>query len=383
LLVSAAWFVLSQVAILAAVPRRAVIFFGLYGFVLTTVFGKAYSLVPSYFDRTLAWSYAPAVQLPLITGGVAALALGGAAVGPAWLSAAGALAWVAGVAVFLGTMLATIGDNLTGAETGTGDANADRRGLDRLANAFVPVVFGYLLVGCVELLAGTVGTPSLFGGLAIRTSHVLAAGVALLLLFSVGYRLLPRFLGVYPYRWLAAVVLPLGALGPALLAWGYPAGAVFQAGAVVQSVAVVGFAIAYLRMVSRTDRDRIGLYSVAVAVVFGCLGVALGAHFAFVGLDTELATAHRHVNVYGLLGLSIIGAVYQFYPPAVCPWPGGNDRTALATIALVAAGLLVVVGASALAPAARAAGHALVLCGAIGYSYLLGGTIRFQASRNR
>lgn len=382
LLVSAAWLLLSQVAILADAPRRAEIFLGLYGFVLTTLFGKAYSLVPSYFDRTLAWSYAPAVQLPLITGGVAALAVGTVG-GPAWLPAAGALAWVAGVAIFLGTMLATIADNLTGAETGTGNASADRRGLDRLANAFVPVVFLYLFVGCVELLAGTVGTPSLFGGLAIRTSHVLAAGVALLLLFSVGYRLLPRFLVVYPSRRLAAVVLPFGALGPALLAWGYPAGAVFRAGAVVQSVAVVGFAAAYLRMVSRTDRDRIGLYSVAVGVVFGCLGVALGAHFAFVGLDVELATAHRHVNVYGLLGLSIVGAVYQFYPPAVCPWPGGNDRTALVTIVLVAAGLLVVVAASIFAPAARPAGHALVLCGAVGYSYLLAGAIRFQTARNR
>ncbi|WP_340099293.1 hypothetical protein [Salinibaculum salinum] len=383
LLVSAAWFVLSQVAVLTAVPRRAEIFLGLYGFVLTTVFGKAYSLVPSYFDRTLAWTYAPAVQLPLSTGGVAALALGGAGVGPTWLSAAGALAWVAGVAVFLGTMLVTIGGNLTGAETGTGDANADRRGLDRLANAFVPVVFGYLLVGCLELLAGEVGTPSLFGGLAVRTTHLLVAGVALLLLFSVGYRLLPRFLVVYPSRRLAAIVLTFGTLGPALLAWGYPAGTVFQVGAVLQSIAVVGFAGAYLRMLSRTERDRVGLYSVAVAVVLGCLGVALGTHFAFAGLDAELATAHRHVNVYGLLGLSIVGAVYQFYPPAVCPWPGGNDRTALATIALVATGLLVVAATSVIAPAARAVGHALVLSGAGGYAYILAGTIRYQTSNWR
>ncbi len=375
---SAACFVLSQVAILADVPRRVAIVLGLYGFVLTTVFGKAYSLVPSYFDRTLAWPSAPAVQLPLLIVGVTGLAVGETAVAPPWLSTVGALSWVAGVVVFLGTMLVTVADNLTGGETGTGDANADRRGLDRLANAFVPVVFGYLTVGCVELLAGTLGFSSPFGGVAVRTSHLFAAGVALLLLFSVGYRLLPRFLGTYPSRRLAAVVLPSGAVGPALLAWGYPAGQFFVVGAVVQSVAVVGFAVAYLRMVFRSERDRVGLYSVAVAVVFGCLGVALGVHFAVVGLDPALTTVHRRVNVYGLLGLSIVGAVYQFYPPGVCPWPGGNDRTALGTIALVAAGLLVVAATSVSVPWARPAGHALVLAGAAGYAYLLAGTISLQ-----
>jgi hypothetical protein len=381
LLVSAGWFALSQATILAGAPRRVTLFLGLYGFVLTTVFGKAYSLIPSYFDRTLAWSAAPAVQFPLTTGGVAGLAIA-AAGGPPWLAPAGALAWVGGAAVFLGTMLVTVGDNLTGADTGTGDANAERRRLDRLANAFVPLVLLYLAVASVELLAGLLGTPSLLGGLLVPTSHLLAAGVALLLLFSVGYRLLPRFLVVYPSTRLAAVVLPAGAFGPALLAWGYPAGGVFQAGALVQSVAVVGFAVAYLRMVRRTDRERVGLYSVAVAVCLGVLGVALGAHFAFAGLTGDLATVHWRVNVFGLLGLSIVGAVYQFYPPALCPWPGGSDRAALVTIALVGGGLAVTALAVVTVPAARPVGEALTAAGSAGFLYLLAGTMRKRTSNS-
>ena len=383
LLVSAGWLVSSQVAALAGAPRRVEFVLGLYGFVLTTVFGKAYSLIPSYFDRSLAWSGAPAAQWPLTTGGVGALALAAFPGTPPWLRTVGVFAWVAGGAVFLGTMLVTVGDNLTGEETGTGDANADRRGLDRLATAAVPVTFLYLVAGSVELLASALDFPSPFGGLPVRISHLLAAGVALLVLFGIGYRLLPRFLVVHPSRRLAAIVLPFGAVGPALLAWGYPSGPVFRAGAVLESVAVVGFAVAYLRMVVRTDRERVGLYSVAVAVCFGCLGAGLGAYFAFAGSDPGLALVHRHVNVFGLLGLSIVGAVYQFYPPAVCPWPGGTDRTALVTIALVGAGLLGVTLSPFGLPAARDAGHALVLAGTVGYSYILFGTVTYHSSTRR
>jgi len=381
LLASAAWFVLAQVVVLTGGPRRVEVVLGLYGFVLTTVFGKAYSLVPSYFDRTLAWSSAPMVQLPLTTGGVVALGLAGYRVGPAWLRPVGALLWVAGVVVFLATLLVTIGDNITGAETGTGDANADRRPLDRLANAAVPVVLLYLLAGCVELLAWAIDAPSPFGGLAVSTSHLFATGVALLLLFAVGYRLLPRFLVVYPSRALAGVTLGLGVLGPGLLAWGYPAGPVFRAGAVVESLAVLGFAGAYGRMYVRTDRDRVGRNGPLAGVALGCLGVGLGVSFAFTGVDAALGVVHRRLNLFGLLGLSIIGAVYQFYPPAVCPWPGGSDRTALASLVLVAGGLALTVLAAFTRPVFATAGHALVLLGGLTFSYLLAGAIHFQKQR--
>lgn len=380
LLASAAWFVLSQAAGLAGLPRRVEVTLALYGFVLTTVFGKGYSLLPAYFDRTLAWSGAPAVQWPLTTGGVGAMAVGAAGLGPSWLSAAGRLTWVAGTVVFVGTMLVTFGDNLTGAQTGTGEASAERRGLDRLANAFVPMVLLYVLAGCVELVGGTLGLPTPFGGVAARTSHLLAAGGALLLLFAVGYRLLPRFLGEEPSTRVAAGILTLAGVGPALLAWGYPGGLAFRVGAVAQSTAVIGFAVTYGRLLSRSDRSRVGLYSVAVGLGFGCLGVAVGAHMAFDGFDAGLAAAHWRLNVYGLLGLSIVGAVYQFYPPAICPRFGGSDRGALLTIALVGAGLGLVAGTSVLGIGGRPVGHALALCGATGYTYLLTGTIRLQTA---
>lgn len=63
-----------QVARLAGVPRRTEVVLGLSGFVLHVLFGKAYALLPAYFDRGLAWPRAPAVQFPLTVLGVLGLA---------------------------------------------------------------------------------------------------------------------------------------------------------------------------------------------------------------------------------------------------------------------------------------------------------------------
>ena len=82
------------------------------------------------------------------------------------------------VAVFLLAIGWTVRDNLTGAETGTGDANADRRPVDRAANAFVPVVAAYLAVGSYGLLAVHAGLPFPLDGYRPRASHLLAAGTA-------------------------------------------------------------------------------------------------------------------------------------------------------------------------------------------------------------
>lgn len=377
---SAAFLVVALASALADTPRRVVIVLGLQGFVLTTVFGKAYSLVPSYFDRTLAWPRALAVHLPLTTVGVCCLALGWVT-GPAWLDAAGALAWCLGVLVFLVTLLVTVRNNLTGHETGTGGTETDRRRVDRLANAFVPVALGYLLAGSYELLAGTTRLPPLLDGTYPRVAHLLATGFALLVLFAVGFRLLPRFFSVPSPGRFAVVVLPLGAVGPALVATGLPAGPLLHAGAGALATAVVGFALAYLLLVTRTDRERVGFYGPLAGVCFGVAGVTLGVWFAVRGLAGGLAVAHARVNVFGLLGVTIVGVVYQFYPPAVARWPFAGDRLALGSLVVLAAGIALWALGAAGPVVVETAGNALALGGALAFFYLLAGTIHGQASR--
>ncbi|QLH83082.1 hypothetical protein [Halosimplex pelagicum] len=368
-----AWLVAWQGAALAGLPRRTTVALGLYGFVLGVVFGKAYSLVPSYFDRSLAWERAPAVHLPLAVVGTAGLALAPLEPVPAAVGTAGAATWAAGVAVFLAALGWTLRDNPTGAETGTGDHNADRRPVDRAANLFVPVVFAYLAVGSWETLAGRVTVlPALLDGYPPRATHLLAAGGAALLLFAVGVRLLPRFLVVDLPAWVPWVVLPPGALGPALLAAGLPAGPVFRAGAVLEAVAVVGFAAAYVRLYRASDRERVGFYGPLLGVGFGVLAVALGLSFAFATVDPALVAAHYRLNLLGFLGLSILGVTFQFYPPTVGRFAGAGDRLALASMGLVAAGLVLeLVGAAVPVALAPTAGRTLALVGAVAYAYLV------------
>lgn len=380
LLAALCFLVLSQLAAIAGLARRTEVLLGLHGFVLGVVFGKAYSLVPSYFDRTLAVPRAPAAHLPIHVTAVGSLALSTLSGSPDWLAAVGGTLWALGVLVFLGAVGVTIASNPLGRETGTGGVNREREWLDRLANRFVPLALGYLAVGSYALLGASTPLPTLLDGVAVRSSHLLAAGFALLVLFSVGFRLLPRFLVATPPRWLALVALPAGAVGPALLAIGYPAGPVFVVGAALEATAVAAFALAYWRLFRATDRDRIGFYGPLFGLLAGLVGVGLGLQFAFVGFDASLARAHRHLNVFGLLGLSILGVLYQFYPPGVAAWRGAGDRLALGSLAVGFAGVLLLglepVGGRSVA----LAGHLAVLgAGAIAI-YCVAGAIRTQTA---
>ncbi|WP_121823411.1 hypothetical protein [Halostella salina] len=365
-----------QAAVLAGVPRRTSVALGALGFVLHVVFGKAYALLPSYFDRRLAAPRAPAVHLPLSVAGVAGLAIAPLAGVPGVVGAVGATCWSLGVAVFVGVLAVTVRDNPIGAETGTGEANAHRRGVDRAANAALPVAVLYLAAGAygTAAAAGVVPVPAALPalGLAATASHLLAAGGAALVLFAVGFRLLPRLLGASPPRPLVAVVLPAGALGPALVAAGVGGAGTLRAGAALLGVAVVGFAAAVIVLAATADRRRVGVGAVVAGPGFGVVGVTLGAGFAFGFGDAALVPAHLRLNLLGFLGLTVVGVTYHFYPPAVGRLPGVGERVARAAAAGIAGGLLVeVAGLWTRWPAAVVAGRTAGLFGALMYAWVV------------
>ena len=352
---AAIFLVLWQVAALAGLDSRVGVALGLYGFVMHTVFGKAYSLIPSYFDRQLALPRAPAIQYPLTVLGTVGLAadawLGEATLGAAngLLAAVGGILWALGVAAFLAAIAWTVRDNPLGAETGTSNVNRARKRVDRVANAFVPAVLAYLAVSAYETATAETPLPTLLGGSPAGTAHLLGAGAAALLVFAVGFRLLPRFMASTPPRGAIFLVLPTGALGPLLIALGLPtapgapagvpAEPLFVAGALLEAAAVAGFALVVTILFVRTDRDRVGFWGPLAGGIAGVGAVALGVWFALVGLDSALIAAHLRLNLLGFLGLTIVGVVYQFYPPNVGSFRGANDRTALVSIGLLAAGL--------------------------------------------
>ncbi|MGB9955666.1 hypothetical protein ACOZ4B_04655 [Haloferax prahovense] len=369
---AALFLVAWQAAVLVDAPHRSGVVLGLYGFVLHTVAGKGYALVPSYFARTLSHPWAPAASLPLLSLGTVGLAVAPFDDIPSVVGIAGAVCWALGVLVFVGTVGWTVRDNLTGRETGTGEVNTDRRWVDRTANAFVPVVFAYLVAGAYETVAVSAALPTLTGRGMAGASHLLAAGVGALLVFAVGFRLLPRFLVSSPPVVLVIAVLTAGAVGPVLVAGNLWGGTWFRVGAVAESIAVGGFAIAYISLFFRSERRRVGLYGPLVGVVMGVVGVALGAHFAFTGGSPGWSIAHYRLNLLGFLGLTIVGVTYQFYPPAVGTFSGANDRTALASMGCLAAGLGVeAYGSLAGFDVGTVVGRFLALIGASLYAYLL------------
>lgn len=370
--VSASALVCWQLAMLTGVPRRTEVVLGVFGFVLQMVFGKAYALVPAYFERELAFPKAPGAQFPLVVVGAAGLAAASLGVGPPGTAAGAAILWCLGVAIFVATLLATIARPLLCGATGTGRHNAERRSVDRLANGFVPVALLYLLVGSYETAAVYGPFPALLGGPPARASHLLAAGTAALLVFALGFRLLPRFLSAHPPAWTARIVLPSGAAAPALIAVGVGGRRFLMAGAMLEAVAVCLFAATVGGMFVRSSRRRVGGYGIVVGVASGVGGVLLGLSFAFGAATGSLTTLHLRLNVLGFLGLVIVGLAYHFYPPSIGELPGSSDRTAFASILGVWLGLSAhTVAVFGGLQRLDTAGTVLTLAGATVYAYLL------------
>lgn len=373
-LISVLFLLVWQGGSVVGMSRHTEVLLGVYGFVLHTIFGKAYSLVPVYFDRELAWSHAPAVQFPFVVLGTGGLVGASLQIGPPWLGSVGAVLWSLGVGVFLGTLLWTVRGNLTGRDTATGEANAERRPIDRLANGFVPIAFVYLIAGTYETLASHTGLPLLFDGYVPQVTHLLAAGTAGLLIFALGFRLFPRFMAASPPWPLVAVVLPAGALGPITVAThlGNGNSPWFQLGALIEATAVTGFAIGVGLLFVRSERRRVGFYAVLAGATSGIVAVALGLWFAFAHQSPALVLAHLRLNLLGFLGLTIIGNAYQFYPPAVGTLPGASNRTGLLSIVGLAGGLLLqVAGLGAHVPPVTTLGQLLTFVGAVLYGFLI------------
>lgn len=373
---SALFFVVWQAAAVVGVPRETEVVLSVMGFVLHVAFGKAYTLVPSYFDSTLRWPGAPFLQYPLTVFGCLLLAYASLSPEAALYAATGGAMWLSGVVVFVAAILSTIAFGYLRGTTATSQAKEDRRRVDLAANAFMPLAFIYLLLASYEVFAVEVGFYSLFGGLPVGGYHLLATGFAALLVFTVGFRLLPRFLVSHPPLSGVGVVLVAGGVAPLLLSLGFTRPVLQRVGGVLMAVAVTVFAAVYLYLYLRRERQRVGADSIVVASVFGLMAVALGLHMAFVGGNAGFVAAHVYAAVTGFLGLTIVGVAFHFYPPEVCPLPYAGDRLAQVAIASVGAGVLVrMAGVSMEVPYVESAGGFLGLMGAGLYCYLVVGLL--------
>lgn len=379
--VAVAFLVAAHAAVVVDPSGRVPVVLGLYGFVLHVVFAKAYSLVPTYFDRELAAPGMMVVQLPLTAGGVVGLAVGSSPGTPTVVETVGAVAWALGVLAFVGALAWTVRSNPTGAATATGDGKDHLAGLDRLANAFVPVVGAYLLAGTYGTLVVANAAPVLaLGDLVLldaypaRVSHLLAAGTATLLVFALGARLFPRFLVVDPPRRLLGMALATGAIAPVVLAVSVPRGDLLPLGAALQATALGAYAVGFGTMYVRSDRDRVAFDGVFAGAVAGVAVVALGSWFAIDGATAQLAVAHRSLAVLGFLALTVVGVTLQFYPPSVGQWRWCSTRGARVALGALAFGVaLEALGAATATFAVARVGGVVAVAATLGYAYLLAG----------
>lgn len=315
-LAGAVFFVFWNLALVAGIARQTSIFLGLFGFIFHTIFGKAYSLVPTYFDRTLQTDRLLAPHFIFTATGTVLLAAG-TELAQSSLATGGSILWTGGIALFLGTLGMTLSGNLSGSETATGTHNEHRAAVDRIANAGTPIALLFLGAGSIGVALSELAIGGSFVDYSPRWVHLLAVGSATLLVFSLGFRLLPRFLATTPPRWLVWVVVPSGIIGPLLLAAGLPDGPLFQTGAVVQSIALVGYALLVSTLLVRTERFRVGYSAIFAGALSGLAVIFLGLFFAFEGQTGQYVMAHFRIALLGFLGLTIVGISYQFYPPAV------------------------------------------------------------------
>lgn len=346
---------------------------GLFGVVCPMVFGMAYVLLPPYVGRTFPSGTLPALHFAATTGG-AGLVVGRflhAVLRP--LFSIGILLWSIGVGLFVAGFVRTAGQSAVERIRGDRGPTDHPQRSPQIAAAAIPIAIAYLVAGTVGLLgygglippAGSLTLPAIL--------HLSGAGFGALLVFALGARLLTGFYHVTPPRVSVVTAVVAGAIGPALLASNRWVGPWFRIGAGLEVVAILAYAVGVTVVAIRTDWRRPGLYGVLLGAVAGAAG-AVGAGLVVLGvLPVRFLEIHAALLSEGFFVLTIVGYAYQFFPVTSGRYAGATERTAVATIGLLAGGLVVRLGGTVGgSPVVTGVGGALGLAGAFGYAYLLG-----------
>jgi hypothetical protein len=203
--------------------------------------------------------------------------------------------------------------------------------------------------------------------------HLLFAGFLVPTIVSVSFFMLPRFTRrPFPANGLAVLPVPLF-FGPALVAWGTLESADgLRVGATLEAVGLAAFAVMVLVLLARSGRRRQSFLAYGAASASLMAGLGIGVAFAFRGPAPELIPVHGALNVFGFVGLFVVGASIDLYAPALRTGLVAFRRHGLAVLALTSAGLAAAIVLQVLGgPGARvgfavyAAGVALHLAGAV------------------
>lgn len=365
------FFVVWNIGIILNWPHQTTIRLALYGFVFHVIFGKAYALIPAYFERDLVSAWIPRIHFPCSIVGTSALATAPLFERSGSIELLGSLLWGVAATLFFFGLIWTIKDNLLAVETGSAGPNRNRRHIDRVANLFMPIALGYFLLGSYETIALTSETLPGSTTSSPQVIHLLAGGTGALLIFSIGARLLPRFFVASAPRWIIWVLLPTGALGPLVISAGFVDVEFLKLGALIQGIAMVSYAALIASLSFNTDRQRPGFVGIVFGAIFGVVAVFAGAMIAY-DISGAGILIHPRLMLAGFLGLTIFGVLFQFYPPGVVEVPGGSNRIAVAALCCIAVGLGVISIDPLISPNIGRIGDWTVLSGGVLILILLG-----------
>ncbi|MFB6352627.1 MAG: hypothetical protein ABEJ92_00925, partial [Halobacteriales archaeon] len=346
---------------------------GLFGVVCPMAFGMAYVLLPPYVGRTFPSGTLPALHFAATIAGAALVVGRFLHPGLRPLFPVGVLLWSLGVGLFVAGVARTAGQSAV-ERVRTGRVSTDHpQRSPRIAAAAIPLAMAYLLAGTVGLL-GYAGLLPPAGSLTLpAVLHLYGAGFGALLVFALGARLLTGFFHVTPPRVAVVTAVVAGAIGPAFLASHRWVGPWFRIGAGLETAALLAYAAGVAVVAIRTDWRRPGLSGILLGAVAGAAGVVVAGLVVLGGLPVRSLEVHAALLLEGFFVLTIVGYAYQFFPVTSGRYAGATERTAVATIALLAGGLAVRLGGTAGGwPLVTGVGGALGLAGALGYTYLLG-----------
>lgn len=295
-----------------------VLFLPAFGFIGLMIFGMAQQFVPLYAGRNL-WN--PRFALAQVA--VAILGVLLLLPGPAWEPLGFGL-WLVSCLMFV----VLIGMTIRSEELPTRPAgrHPEYLRMDRLAIPMTSAAVGYLIAASVGFFLQSPSSGPLIP--AAQTYyyswlHLYNLGFILLMVFGVGFHLLPRFLDAVPNLRAAKVITVLALPGAAAVALTMPLLDVatyefaFALFAVLEAAAAVLFAFLVLDLWRRSGSRRPASRFNVAAGLWLILGVTFGSLFGlFPGLaGTNWVVAHGWINFFGFAGFEIFGVTHEVLPP--------------------------------------------------------------------
>lgn len=154
--------------------------------------------------------------------------------------------------------------------------------------------------------------------------HLYTLGFILLMVFGVGFHLLPRFTDTVPNLRIAQAITAIALPGPAFVALTMPflnepsVEIVFAIAALFEASAAILFAALVLDLWRRSEHRRPATAFNAMAGLWLILGVTFASLFGIMPpTRLEWAPVHGWVNLLGFAGFEIFGVTHEVLPPFI------------------------------------------------------------------